>query len=254
MNCNARVAVAVLAAWAAGLGAASAQPLAVSVASSLADVMDEVGRAFEAGGGSGVRLNIAGSNVLARQIAAGARVDVFVSADDAQMKVAGKSGRLVPGSRRNFLTNTLVVIVPATSTVAVAGAADLAAPGMRRIAIGNPDSVPVGVYTRQWLEGQGSWTAVSRKVIPTLTARAALAAVRADRVDAGVVFATDARGVADVRVAYHVPAHEVPPVRYVVAAVEGPRQAESEAFIAFLLGARARAIFEGAGFGTMPQP
>jgi molybdate transport system substrate-binding protein len=227
---------------------ASAQPLTVSAASSLADVMAEVGRAWAAAGGPGIQVNAGGSNVLARQVAQGARVDVFVSADHAQMAIAAASGRLVAGSVRDLLSNTLVVVVPGRVGAATLTPADLAGSGVTRVALGNPQSVPAGVYARQWLERAGLWPAVSPKVVPTLTVRAALAAVRAGRVDAGVVFATDARTAPDVVVAYRVPAADAPPIRYPMAVVRGPRQAEAAGFVQFLTSPAARAIFEAAGF------
>jgi molybdate transport system substrate-binding protein len=238
-------------------GAASppgtAGPLAVSVASSLADVMAEIGRAFQAEGGPGVTLNVAGSNFLARQIVAGARVDVFISADGAQMDLVERAGRLVDGSRRDLLTNRLVVVVPASDATPVEFAADLAAPRFRRVAMGNPDSVPAGVYGRQWLERQAVWSLVAPRVVPTLTVRSALAAVGAGRADAGIVFATEARTTANVRVAYVVPDQAGPAIRYPAAVVRGSRAAESARLVAFLSGVRARAIFERAGFGVIAR-
>lgn len=229
----------------------AAQPLTVSAASSLADVMAQIGRAWQSAGGPGLRVNAAGSNVLARQIAQGARVDVFVSADRAQMEVAARSGRLVDGSVRDLLSNTLVVIVPASAGHGAWQPAQLASDETRRVALGNPDSVPAGVYARQWLERAGLWTAVAPKVVPTLTVRAALAAVRAGRVDAGVVFATDARTAPDVRVAYEVPPADAPSIRYPVAVVRGPREAESARLVEFLWSPAARDVFRAAGFLTL---
>jgi len=240
-------AIAVIAALGAGVPTAVAQPLTVSVASSLSDVMADVGRAWQAAGGPGITLNPGGSNVLARQIAQGAPVAVFVSADRAQMDVAQASGRVLEASRRDVLSNTLVVIVPAGRGGALQPS-DLAAARVRRVALGNPDSVPAGVYARQWLERIGLWPSVAPKVVPTLTVRAALAAVRAGRVDAGVVFATDARTAPDVLVAYTVPAADAPVIRYPAAVVRGPREAEAARFVAFLTSPVARHVFEAAGF------
>jgi molybdate transport system substrate-binding protein len=234
--------------WLLAAPAALAQPLTVSAASSLADVMTEVGRAWAMAGGPGIQVNAAGSNVLARQVAQGARVDVFVSADHAQMDIAVASGRLVAGSVRDLLSNTLVVVVPGRAVARSFAPADLAGSGVRRLALGNPQSVPAGVYARQWLERAGLWSAVAPKVIPTLTVRSALAAVRAARVDAGVVFDTDARSAPDVTVAYRVPVSAAPPIRYPVAIVQGPREADASRFVQFLTSDVARAIFEAAGF------
>jgi len=228
--------------------AAAAQPLTVSAASSLADVVAEAGRAWQASGGAGVTVNAGGSHVLARQVAAGARVDVFISADHAQMGVATASGRLVNGSIRELLSNTLVVVVPPRSLVKALTPDDLAGSRVRRVALGNPDSVPAGVYARQWLERRGLWAAVAPKVVPTLTVRSALAAVRAGRADAGVVFATDARTAPEVTVAYAVPPADAPTIRYPVAVVRGPREAEAARFVQFLFSAAAKSVFESAGF------
>ena len=238
----------VITAAVAAVSPASAQPLTVSAASSLADVMADVGRAWVSAGGPGIQVNAGGSNVLARQVAQGARVDVFVSADHAQMDVAAASGRLVAGSVRDLLSNTLVVVVPGRAIAGRFAPADLASTRVTRVALGNPQSVPAGVYARQWLERAGLWTAVAPKVVPTLTVRAALAAVRAGRVDAGVVFATDARTAPDVVVAYRVPAADAPVVRYPVAVVRGAREAEAARFVQFLTSPAARAVFEAAGF------
>jgi molybdate transport system substrate-binding protein len=233
------------------LAAQTAPPrLTVSVASSLADVMGRVVTAWRARGGGEVALNAAGSNVLARQIVQGAPVDVFFSADAAQMKVAAASGRLVEGSVRVLLTNRLVVIVPTTAGQVRLRPADLTMPRVRRLAIGQPDSVPAGVYARQWLEAQSVWQGVAPKVVPVLTARAALAAVAAGRADAGIVFATDALANTEVRVAYEVPAAETPGIAYPVAVVRTARATEAQRFVEFLQSAEARTLFEAAGFGV----
>jgi molybdate transport system substrate-binding protein len=232
-------------------GQAGAQGLTVSAASSLADVMVDIGRAYEKAGGPPISLHAAGSNTLARQIVEGAPIDVFISADMAQMDVVERSGRLVPGSRRDLLTNTLVVVVPAGRGSTVREPADLSGSAVRRVALGNPQSVPAGVYARQWLERLQLWDAVAPKVVPTLTVRAALAAVRGGRADAGVVFATDAISDPQVAVVYRVPADDGPPIRYQVSVVRGEREREGAEFVSFLSGPEARRIFEAAGFVTL---
>jgi molybdate transport system substrate-binding protein len=243
------VLLAVVASLAPGASPAAAQPLTVSAASSVADVLAQAGRAWSAAGGAGVLVNAGGSHVLARQVAAGAKVDVFVSADRAQMDVAERSGRLA-GAPRDLLSNTLVVVVPPQTGRTALAPGDLAGAAVARIALGNPDSVPAGVYARQWLERAGLWAAVSRKVVPTLSVRAALAAVRNGHADAGVVFATDARTAPDVPVAYAVPPGDAPPIRYPVAVVKGSREAEAARFVEFLFSAAAREIFVRAGFAV----
>jgi molybdate transport system substrate-binding protein len=242
-----RTALFTLLLLAIGAGPSLAQPITVSAASSVADVLAEAGKAWAQAGGAGVQVNAGGSNVLARQVAAGAPVNVFVSADRAQMEVAERSGRLA-GPVRELLSNSLVIVVPPDARRTSLAPADLAGADVRRVALGNPDSVPAGVYARQWLERAGLWTAVSGKVVPTLSVRAALAAVRHGHADAGVVFATDAKTAPDVPVAYTVPASDAPPISYPVAVVTGARVEEAKRFVAFLFSPAARAIFEQAGF------
>jgi len=233
----------------AGPAASQPPPLVASVASSLADVMSELTTRYARTTGQEVRLNVAGSNVLARQIVEGARADAFISADAAQMDVAERAGRLVKGSRVDLLTNQLVVVGAPGSTLRVDGPRALGATAVQRVALGNPDSVPAGVYARQWLEKAGSWPAVSGKVVPTVTVRAALAAVRSGRADLAVVYDTDARTEPRVPVLYAVPLTDAPPVRYPAAVIEGPNQAAAQRFIDYLCGAEAGAVFTTAGFG-----
>lgn len=249
------VAALVAAPSSAGLRAAgqpSPPAIVVAVAASLSEVMSELARRHEQATGQAVRLNVGGSNFLARQIVEGAAsaADVFVSADEAQMDVVATAGRLVAGTRADLLTNRLVVVGRPGGTLAVTAARDLAAAGVRRVALGNPESVPAGVYARRWMEGQGVWAAVAPKVVPTVTVRAALAAARAGRVDAAVVYATDAATAPSLPVLYRVPAGDTPPIVYPVAVVAGPRQDAAARFVAFLRSAAARPVFTAAGFGA----
>jgi molybdate transport system substrate-binding protein len=197
-----------------------------------------------------VQINAGGSNALARQIAEGAPVDLFISADMAQMAVAAKSGRVVSGTQVTLLTNQLVVIVAQGGTSAVRQPSDLAASSVRRVAMGHPESVPAGVYGRQWLEKLGLWPSVQPKVVPMSTVRGAMAAVREGRADAAIVYATDARTSSDVRVVYIVAPAEGPSIAYPAAVVRGSREAEARRFLAYLQSAEARKVFEAAGFGV----
>jgi molybdate transport system substrate-binding protein len=230
-------------------GTAQPPPLVVSVAASLADVMSELARRHEHATGQAVRLNVAGSNLIARQIVEGARVDAVISADEAQMDVVEAAGRLVPGTRVALLTNQLVVVGRPGGALHVDGATALAAPAVGRLAMGNPQSVPAGVYARRWLERQGVWARISPKVVPALSVRAALASARAGRVDAAVVYATDAAIEPSVPVLYRVPAADAPPIVYPAAVVRGPNQATAAQFVAYLRSPDAGTAFRAAGFG-----
>ncbi len=229
------------------------RPLVISVAASLGDVMSELANRFEATARLRVTLNIGGSNALARQIIEGAPADVYVSADNAQMSGVEKADRVVPGSRFDLLTNQLAVVVSSNQADALRSPQALAGPTIRRIAMGNPSSVPAGVYGRQWLERLQLWAQVQQKVVPLANVRSALAAVREGHAQAAIVYATDARTAPELTVAYLVRVDEAPRIIYPAALVRGPRESDAKKFIDFLRSTDARAVFERAGFGVLPQ-
>jgi len=230
-----------------------AAAIVVSAASSLTDVLGELAKRYEAATGERVQVNAGGSNTLARQIVEGAPVDVFISADDVQMDVLERAGRLVPGTRVPLVGNRLVVVVPRTSGVVLVRARDLMSSSVTRVAMANPAAVPAGVYGRKWLEKTGLWTAIEPKVIPLPTVRAAVAAVREGRAQAGIVYATDVRSEPAVRVAFEPAADEVPPITYPAAVITGPRQAAAKRFLTFLCSREAVEIFQAAGFPALDR-
>jgi len=227
----------------------AAQPpvLVVSVAASVSDALDEIARLYRAATGVTVAVNAGGSNALARQIIEGAPAGLFLSADAVQMDVVEKAGRIVTGTKTTLLTNELALVAPKNSTTTASQVMD---GSIRRLAMGEPAAVPAGVYGRRWLERQQAWTRVSPKVVPFPTVRAVLMAVQAGRVDAGIVYRTDAMTAA-VRVIATVPAKEHPylDVTYPVSVIKGPTEAEARKFLEFLKGPAARAVFDQKGFG-----
>jgi molybdate transport system substrate-binding protein len=235
-----------LAAATLGAGrAAGAEELLVFAAASTAEALDEIGRAFSVESGVTVRFSFAGSNDLARQIRLGAPADVFLSADRATMAPLVEIGRVA--APRALVSNQLVVVVPRASTLRLGAPADLVR--ARRLALADPTAVPAGVYARAWLQSIGLWPALRDKVVPALDVRAALAAVESGAVDAGVVYRTDAAHSTRARVAFEVSRDAGPPITYMVAAVAGARHASAvAAFVRFLGGAAARAIFTRHGF------
>ena len=147
--------------------------MTVSAAISLTDALEEVGKAFQNASGAEVRFNFAGSNVLARQIIDGAPADVFVSADEAQMRLAESAGAIASETKVDLLGNRLAVVV-AREITSIAEVKDLLRPEVKRIAIADPEAVPAGVYARQYLRTAGLWDQLSPKVVPVANVRAAL--------------------------------------------------------------------------------
>jgi molybdate transport system substrate-binding protein len=250
---RAPIGVALLALWLAGTSAtlAGAQAprggeLSVFAAISLADALTEIGKAWDARSGNHTVFNFGASSDLARQIQAGAPADIFFSADTAQIDALERQGLIRAGERRDLLSNTLVVIVPADSTAAVASPRDLLR--LASIALADPQAVPAGVYARTWLEGLGLWPALAARVVPTLHVRAALAAVESGNVEAGIVYRTDAFGSRRVRIALEVPREQGPRISYPVAPIAGSRTRAAAAFVAYLASPFAREVFARHGF------
>jgi molybdate transport system substrate-binding protein len=229
----------------------AAQPpvLVVSVAASVYDALEEIAGLYRAATGVTVALNAGGSNALARQIVEGARAGLFLSADELQMDAVEKAGRIVRGTRTKLLTNELAIVVPQSSTVhTLQGVLE---GRVNRLAMGEPAAVPAGVYGRKWLEHEGAWSRLQSKVVPFPTVRAVLSAVENGRVDAGIVYRTDAM-TSSARAIGNVSSKQHPylDITYPVAVITGPAEAEARRFLEFLKGPAARAIFDKRGFGS----
>jgi molybdate transport system substrate-binding protein len=229
--------------------AARAADLTVSAAASLTNAFQELAPLFEAAHpGNKVLLNFGASNALLAQIAKGAPADVFVSADQETMDQAQTQGLVQAAQRRNFVSNVLVVIVPAASGKTPKAVNELTQAGYERIAVGLP-AVPVGRYTRSVLEGAGLWAGIEPKVIGAQTVRQALDYVARAEVDAGFVYATDAALMPDkVKVAFPVPTKT--PILYPAApVVSSANAALALRFVDYLGSAPAQAVLARYGFG-----
>ncbi|MEK7951222.1 molybdate ABC transporter substrate-binding protein [Luteolibacter soli] len=230
--------------------AAAAGELRVAAAASLAESVKEVGAAYEKANGTKITPVLAASNVLARQIEEGAPIDVFISADEANMKKV-EEAKLVNNVTK-LLTNALVVVVPNESEAKVSGGSDLA--NFKRISIGDPVAVPAGVYAKNWLTKQGLWESIGPKCVGSENVRAALAAVEAGNADAAIVYKTDAAVSKKVKVAWTVPAGEAPAIIYPVAVCTATKQAdEAKKFADFLKSEEASKIFTARGFGLAKE-
>lgn len=225
-------------------------------AASLADALEEAGAVWDAEHpGAPVAFNFAGSNDLARQIASGAPADLFVAADRERLVAAGRAD--FEGAVA-LLGNELVVVAPAGSGAAVAGARDLLA--FERLGLADPEAVPAGVYARQWLEAEGVWAELRDRVMPALDVRANLAAVASGSVPVGIVYSTDATAGDRVEVVYRVPAERAPAVVYWGAPIlDSDRRLKrptsllaTDRFLAFLAGPEAGEVFRRHGFRHLP--
>ena len=227
----------------------------VSAAASLTEAFGEIGRAFTRENPSvRVRYNFASSGALLQQIRQGAPVDVFASAAAREMDALARAGHIETNMRIIFAGNRLALIAPARSPLRgspLRGWADLATPAVRRIAISNPDSVPSGRYARETLQKRGLWSAVLPKAVLGENVRQTLTYVAGGDVDAGIVFATDARteGRRVRIVATATPGRDHAPIIYPAAVVRGaPNPPAARRFVRFLRGAAAQRVLARHGF------
>ena len=231
---------------------ARADEVVVFAAASLTNALNEIGESFAAQTGHTLKPSYAASSALAKQVEQGAPAHVFASADLKWMDyLAGK--KLVDADTRfNLLGNTLVLVAPADSAqgkLELSAKTDIAAlAGSGRIATGNPDSVPVGLYFKQAMERAGQWAAVAPKVASADSVRAALAFVERGEAPLGVVYATDAAVTRKVKVVGVFPDTMHDPIVYPFALVAGKESPAAKALLEYLRGPAAKGVFAKYGF------
>jgi molybdate transport system substrate-binding protein len=223
VRCVALLLVLLLAPTAAAL----AQEATLSVAISMKDAVEQLGRGFMASRpGVTLRYNFGSSGELQKQIEAGAPVDLFVSAAQRQMDELEKKGLIVAASRRVFARNVLTVVKPTDSRIDIAKPADLLDVRITKLVVGNPRTVPVGQYAEESLKALGLWDKLQPKLVFAENVRQALDYVARGEVDAGFVYTTDAATRAQqVKEAFRPAEDTYRPVLYPVAVVTGAKQA-----------------------------
>ena len=243
--------------WIGGLGAASllfaaqasAADLTVSAAASLTNAFNEIGKAYEqAQPGTKVLFNYGSSGSLLQQIARGAPVDVFASADLETMDRAQQQNLIATDTRRDFVSNKLALVVPSDSKLQLNALADLAGPQVQRIGVCSPDSVPVGRYAREALELVDQWEALKDKYIFGQNVRQVLDYVARGEVDAGFVYITDAAVMKD-RVRVVLRPQVKRPILYPIAVVKGGgNEKAARSFLSFVQSEAGQEILAKYGF------
>jgi molybdate transport system substrate-binding protein len=230
--------------------AVSAQQITVSAAASLTDAFKELGPKFEASKpGATVRFNFAASGVLLQQISQGAPVDVFVSADQETMTRAADQKLIDASTRRDFVSNSLVLIEPAKDGPGLKSLKDLTGAHVRKIAVGKTATVPAGRYTKQVLDAANLWATLESKMVQADSVRQVLDYVGRGEADAGFVYRTDAAAMGD-RVRIVLAPGGSAPVSYPLALVADSRQkALARDFAAFLFTDTAQQTLSRYGFG-----
>lgn len=231
----------------------SPEEITVSAAMSLKNAFEEIGKAYHAKTGNKAVFNFGASGSLARQIEAGAPVDVFASAALKDMDSLQKNGLIDPDTRNNFAGNTIVLIVPAQSRLEIQSFDDLKRTEVKRIAIGDPKTVPAGRYAEEIISYYAMTTAVKDKLIFTKNVRQALDYAARGEVDAAIVYASDAAvRASEVKIAAIALQENHTPVIYPIAAIKNSKKMQAaNAFIEYVLSAEGIRILQKHGFKTV---
>ena len=239
-------------AQAQGAAPAASPPLVVFAAASLTDALHDIAPLWQARGHAAPSYSFASSSTLARQIEQGAPANVFASADEQWADYLAKRDLLADGTRKDLLGNALVLVAPADHPQPVAIGPDLikrlGATG--RIATGDPSNVPAGIYAKQALTRLGLWDQLGPRIAGAADVRSALLLVERGEAPLGIVYGTDAAVSKNVTVVGIFPDSSHDPITYPFAATKSGDTPEARAFLAFLAGPEARAVFVKRGFTT----
>lgn len=223
--------------------------LTVSAAASLQQVMTEIQQVYTTVRPD-IRIiyNFGASGSLQQQIEQGAKVDIFISAANQQMDALADKGLILADTRINLLTNKIILIV-SKGDKRISGFQDLTSDRITKIAIGEPNSVPVGKYAKEVLTYFKIFEQVKNKLIFAKDTRQVLNYVETENVDAGVVYLTDAKSsnlvdiVATASNSFH------SPIVYPIAVMKNNRNTiAAKDFIRFLDSKAARNIYNKYGF------
>ncbi len=232
-----------------------AQELRVSAAISLREAMSEIGESYTKQTGTKVSLNFGASGQLMQQVRAGAPVDVFISASPKQIDELSSEKLLTDAPPRVIARNALVLIVPSDSPCPPMSMQDLAQSTIQHVTIGQPRTVPAGVYATQALSASGVMTQVKPKLVMASDVRQALDYVARGEVDAGLVYSTDAQAAGNrVRVAQRIDPALHEPITYPAAVIRVGRVEQAKQFIEFLLSDTSQRVFIQHGFAHAMQP
>ncbi|MGF1688179.1 molybdate ABC transporter substrate-binding protein [Photobacterium japonica] len=225
----------------------------VFAASSLTNAMNDVAQAYQTKTGQKPILSYASSAALARQIAQGAPADIYLSANEKWMDYLAQQGVIESDSRKTLLENALVLVAPTSYPVdhiTLSASWDIknALQGTR-LAAGDPQHVPAGIYTKEAFTSLGLWPQASPLLARANNVRGALLLVERQEALLGVVYKTDAMISKKVKVVSEIPDSSHSPIAYPVAMVKGKANASVQGFYDYLLSDEAATIFAQYGFG-----
>jgi len=223
--------------------------LNVFAAISLTDALGEIGTAFTAENGVKIYYNFAASTTLQRQLEKGATADIFISASPRQVVALETNGLLEVESRKDLLTNRLVLVSDQSAGISVETLTHLAIPEISRIAIGHPNIVPAGTYAKEALARFGLWETLQSKFVFGTDVRATLAYVTAGNADVAIVYKTDTTLTQRIKVLYQLPLETYTPIIYPAVVMKGsPHKQLARRFMTYLHSMESGEVFEKHGF------
>jgi molybdate transport system substrate-binding protein len=238
----------------AGQAFADNSKITVFAAASLTNALQDIATQYQKGKTVEVASSFASSSTLARQLEAGAPADLFISADQKWMDYAESKDVIKTDTRETLLGNSLVVVAPKASKqgdITINAKTDWTALlNGGRLAVGDPDHVPAGIYAKEALQKLGAWETLSPKLAPAEDVRGALALVERDEAPLGIVYGSDAVASKGVKVVGTFPEDSHQKVEYPIAVVKGHDNPTVTAFYSYLKGPEAAAIFQRYGFTT----
>ncbi len=223
--------------------------LLVSAAASLKDALEEIRRSYQQQASTtSLTYNLGASGALVQQIQNGAPADVFISAAKKPMDALESGGELLADTRRDLVSNRLVLIVPQGAQKAT-NFASLTHAEIQRVAIGEPRSVPAGQYAEQVLQKLKIYDAVKPKFVYANNVRQVLASVESGNADAGIVYLTDANTSKQVTIAEIASETDHSAIVYPIAVLKNSKNPQAaKEFVQFLESDQGKSVFKKYGF------
>lgn len=232
------------------VASAASTDITVSAAASIKEALEDIKPIYEGKkSDTTITLNLGSSGSLRQQIEQGAPVDLFISAATNHMDALQEKGLLLNETRRDLLRNRVVLIVPKNNPASVTSFADLTKDTVKKISIGEPESVPAGKYAKEVLTSVGSYEALKSKIVFAKDVRQVLNYVATGNVDAGIVYTTDAKISDEVKVIATAPETSHSPIVYPIAVIKDSKNAAgAKELEEFMFTSPARSVFEKYGF------
>jgi len=231
---------------------ASAETIRVGIAISLKEAMGDIAKVFEDESKDKLEFTFGSSGQIEAQIKNGADIDVFISAANKQVDELTKEGLAVAETQRIVARNTVVLVVPASAKDAPSSFESLAMDNVKKIAIGEPKTVPAGNYAMQVLKNLRLVDKTADKIVYGANVRQVLSYVERGEVSAGIVYSSDAKISGDkVKiVATAKPDWHEPVVYPAIMIRASKKQASARWFLEYLGSDKAKSALRDKGFSV----